>query len=895
MKFQRSKINQAVLSALAASAAGGAGAAPAPIEEIVVTASKRAEPMQDVPITMQAVDQRAMEEAGIETFVDYVKYLPNVNAGGRGPGQNEIYIRGTAVQAINTTIAEANGSAPNVGLYLDEQPVTAGGRNLDVYATDLERIEVLPGPQGTLYGASSMAGTVRLITNKPRFNEFQASFRGSASSTKNGDMSDKVEAVLNLPLIDDKLAVRAALFSDNQGGYIDNVAGSFTPDPTVNPVLPPASGVQFVPAGGSPTAHQFADGSFAVPGQVYPVQYTSTPNSDLVEDDFNDASYQGFRVGAKYAINEDWSVLVTHHQQVLEADGVFDYDPLVGDLKVQRYNRDRLRDEFGQTAWTVEGRVGALELLYTGAYLKREVDQTIDYSNYANTGLYIRGYMCEYNTPGYHGGGGVGYTFDPTLSGDPGVIECSAGDSFAAISNENERWTHEFRIVTDQSKRLHFAGGVFYEDFETRHVGDFNYGNPLWAPVDPQNKASWGPPTTANDRNVRDPRVQFTNDITRPEEQLAVFGELTFDITEDLSLTAGARWYDIEVGFEGFSAFKYGNRPVPNLAGGNNANGIVLEADGNDSDGTSLAPDITGGRDYKTNIGNFQPYEDDDVITKFTANWFATDDVLLYATWSEGYRPPGFNRAVAGSQLVPGTVPSAAATANDGPGGFPDYFIPLIYKSDQLTNTEVGWKATLLDGLLRFNGSVYRIDWESIQVGHIDSQNISFLTIVDNAGDAEITGFEGDLVWAATENLMLYGAFSFNDTEITSLNPAFAFAVTDEGDELPLAPKVQFNLRARYEWPIGEGQAHAQLATKYSDKSWSSIIDVPPRRERQDDYLITDASLGYAVDEWGVELFVNNLTDERAQLHINTLDGSRKITTNRPRTVGLRISYDFDR
>ena len=184
--FQKKKLNIAILAALAATSQQ----ASSEIEEIVVTATKRAVPLQDAPVAIQAIGSRELENQNIQEFSDYVKYLPNVNAGGRGPGQNEIYIRGAAVDAINITVAESQGSAPNVALYLDEQPVTAGGRNLDVYISDMERIEVLPGPQGTLYGASSMAGTVRLITNKPVIDEFDASFNGSWSSTAEGEDSN---------------------------------------------------------------------------------------------------------------------------------------------------------------------------------------------------------------------------------------------------------------------------------------------------------------------------------------------------------------------------------------------------------------------------------------------------------------------------------------------------------------------------------------------------------------------------------------------------------------------------------------------------------------------------------------------------------------------------------
>ena len=180
------KVHQAVLVAMSAGAASSAVHAQA-IEEITVTATKRTASMQDIPLAVQAMDSQTLEDQNIQSFSDYVKYLPSVNAGGRGPGQNEIYIRGAAVDAINITVAESQGSAPNVALYLDEQPVTSGGRNLDVYVSDMERIEVLPGPQGTLYGASSMAGTVRLITNKPNLDEFQASWTGGYARTEGGE------------------------------------------------------------------------------------------------------------------------------------------------------------------------------------------------------------------------------------------------------------------------------------------------------------------------------------------------------------------------------------------------------------------------------------------------------------------------------------------------------------------------------------------------------------------------------------------------------------------------------------------------------------------------------------------------------------------------------------
>ncbi|MCY4093636.1 MAG: TonB-dependent receptor plug domain-containing protein, partial [Gammaproteobacteria bacterium] len=260
------KVSKAVAAGLTATLIGvSAELYAAEIEEIVVTARKKSESLQDSAISVQAMTEDALDDQQVDLFTDYVQYLPNVTAGGRGPAQNEVYIRGLAVDQINITVAEAQGSAPNVALYLDDQPVTAGGRNLDVYAADLARIEVLPGPQGTLYGASSQAGTVRLITNKPVIDETEFGFAATSSITVGGKPSNSVEGVFNVPVIDNKMAIRGVLFNDNMGGYIDNLPGVFTPNPNLNPRLPPTDGIMFVPADGDPMSHEFADGTYAEP------------------------------------------------------------------------------------------------------------------------------------------------------------------------------------------------------------------------------------------------------------------------------------------------------------------------------------------------------------------------------------------------------------------------------------------------------------------------------------------------------------------------------------------------------------------------------------------------------------------------------------------------------
>ena len=931
------KVHQAVLFAMSASTAATAVHAQA-IEEITVTATKRSASMQDIPLAVQAMDAQRLEDENIQSFSDYVKYLPSVNAGGRGPGQNEIYIRGAAVDAINITVAESQGSAPNVALYLDEQPVTSGGRNIDVYVTDMERIEVLPGPQGTLYGASSMAGTVRLITNKPVIDEFQASFNGGFAATDGGEHSNQAEMMLNVPLVEGKMAFRMALYNDNQGGYIDNVEGSFTASNAMNGTFPKTTGVTYE------KAQRFFNGTEVAAGTTIPVNFTTANNSSSVEDDFNDASYAGARLGLKWLINDNWDLLLQNTQQTLRTEGVWDYDLAKGDLKVSRFTPDKMHDEFSQTAWTLSGSMGDIDLVYTGAYMDRSVDQQLDYTGYTNIGGSISGYQCEYLTgAGYYTGAGVGetlqvgvpgdvkgeinpgkdadgnpytvaakadyvapvntvttrYAYDPTLSGNPGVIECGTPANAVGLQNEMSRFTSELRFATNWDGIVNMQGGMFYEDYEIKHVGNFNYLAPYeagWAPIDINASPGTFGAADANARGVTSAATQFRNDNLRTEEQFALFGEIDFQLSDELNVAVSARKYDLDYNFTGYGAWRYGNRPL-----------LVDDADPSND----VRPKVTGGRDYATKFTSaIRPLNTEDTMMKFTLSYTPNDDLLYYASWSEGYRPGGFNRGAAKLGVYDGT---ANNKANEGKAneiacgtkgaidanaatGFPGYCLPYVFRSDVMESTEFGWKATMFDGRVRFNGAFYMIDWKDIQVSHFDSQNISIFTLVDNGGDAEIRGMEGDITWAATDNLTIYAAGSFNDTELTRVDPAFALVVQDEGRELPLTPEAQYSVRGRYEWETAGGNMYYQLGMKHASKSLNSIVDtVDEPNTYQKAYTVLDTSFGMKdlQNNWGMELYIKNLTDERAQLHINRQDFFERVTTNRPRTMGVRISYDF--
>src|SRR5260221_4864949 len=203
----------------AAAAAADAETAPdSSIQEIVVTAQRRSENSQDVPIQIQALTGAALTELNVTTFDDYIKYLPNVTAANNGPGQNEVFMRGLSAGSQPSQGSASTGLWPNVAIYLDNQSGQLPGRNLDIYAADLNRIEVLEGPQGTLYGAGAEAGVIRYITNEPKLDVTEGNVKAGYGITAHGDPNSDLTAVLNLPLIEGRMALRGVIYDDQRGG-----------------------------------------------------------------------------------------------------------------------------------------------------------------------------------------------------------------------------------------------------------------------------------------------------------------------------------------------------------------------------------------------------------------------------------------------------------------------------------------------------------------------------------------------------------------------------------------------------------------------------------------------------------------------------------------------------
>jgi iron complex outermembrane recepter protein len=823
------------------------------LKAVTVTATKRTESAQSIPVAVVALGESELDDLGVKNFTDYLVQLPGVTAGGSGPGQGTIYIRGLASTTPNLTTAGVAGLAPNVALYLDEQPVSQPGRNLDVYAADLERVEVLSGPQGTLFGASSQAGTVRLITNKPRLGAFEAKVKASTSFTEGGEMSNSVEAVINLP-ITDNFALRGVVYSDNQGGYIDNVGGTL--DITESGRFRPAGTVR---ANG--TVVQPNRAGFQAGADLSGVNIIAANNASIAENDINDTSYQGFRLSGLYEFDQDWRLSVSHSQQNLDSDGVFFADPDLADYDIVRFTDDEIEDSYHNTAWTLEGRIGALEAVYTGAFTERSTDQTVDYSDYLFVAQYLPYYICDYNVS-YPSGGAA-------PSGN-----CYAPDLNVTSSTETKIQTHEVRFNTPNEHRIRATFGGFFSDLELRELNDFNYpgstqvaysdGSIGFAPNYPlTNTAVTGEIGNASPGYFSQPGpfpagVIFRNDVKRTDKQLGIFGEATFDITDQFALTVGARWYDIEVDLQGSA-----NSSFFNLY--------------QDSDLQLAGTNISAQFAPNNSLGAPDKAATDGFIYKVTGNWTPTDDLLFFATYSEGFRPGLLNR------------PGGAA----GPNGFT---VPYALDTDDVKNYELGWKTELFDNSLRLNGSAFFVKIDNLQTTVFDP-SITNLFFSDNAANAEIKGLEGEFTWApaSVDGLTVAGAFSFLDTEVTEV-----LTPTDDvllGSELAFAPSYQGNLRARYEWDLERRiagsslTAHVMPQIVFSDSSVSDIIEI--NKAEIDSSMTLGATLGVTADKWTAELFGSNLTNEYAELANNFVFDRERVTPVRPRTVGVRVSFTY--
>jgi outer membrane receptor protein involved in Fe transport len=503
--FSRSALAVAVSAACAGTQV--AGAQQPALEEIIVTATKREANLQDVPIAVTAFGEQDIVRQGFKTLDDYIGQIPGLAFSRREPGGTTVLMRGCTISGLSF------GGSTTTSIYLDEQPITAAGRNPDARLIDIERVEALSGPQGTLFGDASQCGSLRVITNKPDSNEFASWVDLGVTQVSEGDTGFGVSGMANIPLVEGKVGLRLVGFVEEEAGYIDNILS-------------------------------------ASPGGTF-------DNAEFVGEDVNSSTNSGARAALRTMIDDNWIVDASVIWQKKELDGFGDADIAdqfyagrnIGDLEQIRFGTDRWDDEWYQLALTAEGSLGFADLLVTGSFFNRETLYEADATSYQFAFNQLAEYIQAKYGPYY-----IAYDF----GGDP--------QAFAFNNEEEDRYTFEARLSTpaDSTSRWNGIVGFFYNREEghtlfygANHQFDgspaFAYLNYLAYSYDPSFPVP-APPSGGN---------WFTGVYDSTIEQTALFGEVGFEVTENFNITVGGRFFDLELDrtLKQGALFPLGNEP----------------------------------------------------------------------------------------------------------------------------------------------------------------------------------------------------------------------------------------------------------------------------------------------------------------------------------------------
>jgi outer membrane receptor protein involved in Fe transport len=823
---------------------------------ITVTAQHTLEDIQDVPITIQAFTGTTLQQLNIQTANDLIKYLPNVTLAENGPGQGNIYMRGLSTGFLGNQSSASIAPFPNVAVYLDDQSMQFPARNLDIYMVDMERLEVLEGPQGTLFGGGAEAGAVRYITNKPNLDKVSGSAEAGVSATDGGGPNNSTNAVLNFPIIPGTLAVRGVIYNDHQGGYIDNVPSTFTRQPT---------------DGGGAMAPYVAAGGTSV-----------INNYSVAKNDWNPVDYQGARLSALWKINDDWNFLIAESYQNLDANGQSSTYPIGADG--QKLGTDQITafvpawndDHFTNTAWTLNGEIGDLSLVYTGGYTNRHISEQQDYTNYSRSagGMY---YQCTGTSAGLSSAG------KPT---------CYSPVGYWNDHVNSTHQSHELRLSTPEDYRFRVIGGVYYEDFNIDDHMDFNYKTiPSCTAENLASALAGGNPCVANAESspgvVMPDNTAFGEVEQRGYKQEAAFGSMSYDIIpEVLTATAGTRYYH-------YSEWQTGTEFYTTSAQVNVPNGTYV---GND-----------------TVMNYHQTYHG----FKSRANllWHISPNTMVYYTFSQGFRPGGFNRTSSGVAKLDGEA---------------QYQKPISYAPDTLTNNELGFKTTFFDDRVLLNGSLYDMRWDNVQMQFFNPLVLGNTTFAVNGPNYKVQGLELQFQAKITDNLSVISSGSLNHSRQTNspclvnniagsagfneciVETGAAGAVTsfanpfgEVGSVPAFSPRSQANLRLRYDWTLlGNYNAFWQIGASYTGSmynqpatypSGAGVTDVTTVELRylQAAYTTYDASIGVAKDNWNFSLYGTNLGNSHASVFTSSAQFIESQVPIHPRVIGLKLGFKF--
>ena len=785
----------------------------AELSTVTVTAQKRTENLQKVPVSIQVLGTDRLEELHVKNFDDYVKYLPSVSYQSNGPGYALIYMRGVSSGGDGNH----SGSLPSVGVYLDEEPVTTIQGPLDIHMYDIARVESLSGPQGTLYGASAEAGAIRIITNKPDPSGFAANYSVGTTTVKNGGLGYTAEGMLNVPIAKQS-AIRLVGWHEHDSGYIDNKVGYRTF---------PVSGIT-----------------------VTNDHCTSTPTlvcTGRAKDHYNDVDTSGGRAALKVDLDDNWSISPTIMGQQSIANGLFAYDPQVGDLAVSHAYREHSNDRWWQAAMTVEGKIGNFDLTYAFAQLKRTTDEDNDYSDYS-------------------------FWYD-TLAGYGAYIYDNSGalinpSQYIIGKDRYTKQSHELRIASPADDRLRLVAGLFWE----RQSHDIEQRYKIDGLADSLSTPGW-------------PDTLWLTKQTRIDQDEAAFGELSYDlIPETLTATVGGRYFRTDNSLGGYFGFSSGFFPGSSYG----------EAGCISSGPYHGAPCLDFDKEVKESGS----------LKKVNLTWNITPTKMVYATRSEGFRPGGINRR---GTLPPY---KADYLTNLEVGWKTTWFgNRLSWNGSVFRQKWNDFQFSILgaNGLTEIkNANQARIDGLETELNWAATYNLQI-----GAGaafyDAKLTANYCGFTDANGTPITDCPAGTVNPLTGDVVDGPEA----PKGTQLPITPRFKGNLTARYSFDLGDNEGYVEAALVHVGRRTSDLrLEERSLLGDMAAYNTLDLSAGYRSSlGWSLDFYVNNVFDKRGQVGKYAEcaeavcaahdvvpgypNGQVYTVTNMPRLIGVRFSQDF--
>lgn len=778
MKMIRNTLLGATMLMGVASAPAYADEAPAPAaaadessNDIVVTATRRATSLQDAPINISAVGSDELSKQRVDDVKGLAAFTPGLTIRDTGPSSaGDIVMRG-----ISSSDADANGAnvQTSIGVYLGEVPLY-----YDFKLLDISRVEVLQGPQGTLYGLGTLAGAIRYMPNRPKTDRWSIDLHGRLfGQSQSSDFGINGDATVNVPIVADHIALRSTVGYYSNPGFIDydyllKTPGVSDPQPVRSTVATSA---------GFGTEADYAR-NFTFKRDVNYEHTFTTRNQLLLE------ASPDFKVYLTYAHQET----KTGGRQANGA-GVLGTGDYVGPwryLEPIRRKADLYAAEFNLNLFNF------VQMVSTTAFTNQQIDTSFD-----NTDL-----LLDLN---------YGYEQFPNFS------------SFNKATRKVNQFNQEVRFVSTHGGPFSWVIGGFYNNL--RNGNQYREFTPGYVEY---NNANIGSPDPFGDPRAfinRPDNLEYMSFVQTRTKEKAIYGEGTFRITPEWQVTGGIRYFK-------YDAFATGGTDTPLLPGGQRRTPYPL---------VQFAPS-------RIKSGNTSA---DGVVWKANTSYKFSPDLLVYATYSTGYRTGNVNRvAPCVLPLPPGQ--NVCALPNE-----------LVYNPDKTRNAEIGIRAALFNRRLQFTLSAFHVDWKNIQVDTLTVNGAVGVTV--NAKDAVSKGFEFSGQARITPDLLLQGTYSYTDAHLTQDAPGVVVSQGQSydvfaGDRLPGSAKNSGSVGLTYTYRLGEGRSiDANWTTTYTGEIYSRI-GLRGFGEKLPGYVTHRAALTYHGPNYDISLFGDNIFNKYA-------------------------------